>query len=359
MSRVPLKEVRRFCIDCMRAVGTPKSHAVALADVLVEADKRGYSGHGLNRLDRYVRDVKSGLTDGKAKPCIIQESVSTAWVDGNNGLGPVVGNFCMSLAINKAQETGIGCVVAKGSNHCGILGWYCAQALQHNMIGLALTNTSPVMSPTRSKVPALGSNPVGFAAPGVEEDNFYLDISTTAVAIGNIELHFKLKEPIPLGWAQGPDGKPTTDAELALKTAALMPLGGEEKTSGYKGFGLAMLVETLCGILGGGDYGPNIRNWANPTKQANLGHCFIALKVSCFAPGFESRLKDLMCTLRCLEPTDPDKPVLVPGDLERTRRQEVEAAGGVLFHEKRMKLFAELAEQLKVKPLVPLEIKDC
>lgn len=354
MSRVPLEEVRRFCIDCMRAVGTSRAHAVALADVLAEADKSGFSGHGLNRLDRYVRDVKNKLTDGKATPCILKESVSTAWVDGNNALGPVVGNFSMAVAIKKAQETGVGCVVAKASNHFGMSSWYCSQALEHNMLGLTLTNTSPLMSPTRSKVPALGSNPIAFAAPGEDEDNFILDISTTAVAVGNIEVQLKKKQPIPLGWAQGPDGKPTTDAALALKTAALMPLGGEEKTSGYKGFGLALLVEAFCGILGGGAYGPNIRNWANPTKPGDLCQCFVAIDISCFAPGYETRMKDLLCTLRCLEPADPEKPVLVPGDVERKRSEEVDAAGGVLYHEEQIKLFSELADQLKVKPLVPI-----
>ncbi|XP_054278135.1 uncharacterized oxidoreductase YjmC-like [Macrosteles quadrilineatus] len=351
MARVALAEVRRFCVDCMTAVGTPQANATALADVLVEADNRGHYSHGLNRLEMYVRDVKLKTCDGSAVPTILNESSATAWVDGNNALGPVVGNFCMEVAINKAKECGVGWVVAKGSNHYGIAGWYSMLALKHNMLGMSFTNTSPLMSPTRSKKSALGTNPISLAAPGENGDSFVLDMATTAVAVGKIEVQRRKKEPIPIGWAQGPDGQPTTDAELAFKTSALMPLGGEERTSGYKGYGLALLVETFCGILAGADYGPKIRKWMDGERPANLGQCFIAINPACFAPDFPLRMSDMMGLLRNLDPADPEKPVLVHGDPERRNIEKVKTEGGVLYHENQLKASAQLAAELKVKPM--------
>ncbi|XP_046661703.1 uncharacterized oxidoreductase YjmC-like [Homalodisca vitripennis] len=354
MARIPVSEVRRFCIDCMTAVGTPQAQAVSLAEVLVEADHRGHFSHGINRLEMYVRDVQTKTTDGSAVPKVLQESAATAWVDGNNALGPVVGNFCMDIAIKKARDCGVGWVVAKGSNHYGIAGWYSMKALNHNMLGMSFTNTSPLMSPTRSKESALGTNPLSLAAPAKDGDSFVLDMATTAVAVGKIEVQRRKNEPIPVGWAQGPDGRPTTDADLAFKTSALMPLGGEERTSGYKGYGLALLVETFCGILAGSDFGPNIRKWMDGTRPANLGQCFVAINPACFAPGFEQRMSDMNNILRHLEPADPEKPVLVPGDPERKNIEKVNNEGGVLYHENQLKASAELAAKLNVNPMKTL-----
>ncbi|KRT82930.1 hypothetical protein AMK59_4199, partial [Oryctes borbonicus] len=134
-----------------QAVGTQRDHANVMADLLVEADYRGHYSHGMNRLDMYVKDVKSGTCDGKATPKILKETPATAWVDGQNGMGAVVGNFCMDLAIKKAKEVGVGWVAAKGSNHFGIAAMYTMQAIKEGMLGMSFTNTSPFLAPTRSK----------------------------------------------------------------------------------------------------------------------------------------------------------------------------------------------------------------
>nr|CAD7442097.1 unnamed protein product [Timema bartmani] len=217
----------------------------------------------------YVRDAQTGKCDVNVKPCVLKDTVSTAWVEGNNGLGMVVGNFCMKLAIAKAKQTGVGWVVAKGthtllftsrglvcqsSNHYGIASWYSAQALKKCMLGLTFTDTSPLVCPTRSKKAALGTNPLSLAAPALKRDSFILDMATSAVAVGKIEVKMKAQQPIPEGWAQDAEGNITTDASVAFKASHLMPLGGSEETSGYKGYGLAMLVETLCGVLAGEDF---------------------------------------------------------------------------------------------------------
>ncbi|KAF2880771.1 hypothetical protein ILUMI_25399 [Ignelater luminosus] len=351
---VPLKESRRFITECMEAVGTPTSHAEALADLLVEADYRGHYSHGMNRLEMYVSDISSGTCIASATPKVLKESPATAWVDGQNGLGAVVGNFCMDLAIQKAKNVGVGWVCAKGSNHYGIAGMYSLQALKQGLLGMSFTNTSPLMSPTRSKEAALGTNPLTLGAPAENGDSFVLDMATTAVAVGKIEMQKRKKEPIPEGWAQDKEGNVTTDAETAYDSACLMPLGGSEINSGYKGFGLGLLVEVFCGILGGSHFGPNIRRWGEFGRSADLGQCFIAIDPNCFAPGFENRLSQLLNHIRNMEPADPSKPVMVAGDPERLHMEAVDKAGGVRYLPNQLTACQRLSESLKVAPLKPL-----
>ncbi|XP_063220874.1 uncharacterized oxidoreductase YjmC-like isoform X2 [Bacillus rossius redtenbacheri] len=350
---VAVPEARRFVREAMEAVGTCREHATALADLLVEADCRGHYSHGLNRLELYVGDVRNGMCASNNKPAVLKESPSTAWVDGNNSLGAVVGNYCMQLAMDKARATGVGWVSAKGSNHFGIAGWYTMMAAKQGLIGMSFTNTSPLLSPTRSKSAALGTNPISVAAPASQGDSFVLDMATTAVAVGKIEMQMRKEEPIPEGWAQGPDGRPTTDAELAFDTGCLMPLGGEEHTSGYKGYGLALAVETFCGILSGALYGQHVRTWktTGSATVADLGHCFVAVDPGCFAPGFQDRMSDMLQHLRGMEAADPSKPVLAPGDPERIHTRLVEEQGGIPYHENQIKAAVELAKTIKIQPL--------
>ncbi|KAG0713906.1 malate dehydrogenase [Chionoecetes opilio] len=349
-TKYKVKEVHRYMVDCMTAVGTPKGHAAALADVLVAADCRGHFSHGLNRLEMYVNDVKQKICNGGAVPSITKESVSTALVHGNNGLGPVVGNFCMDLAVKKAKETGIGWVCTRGSNHYGIAGWYSMRASKEGLLGMSVTNTSPLVAPTRAKKPALGTNPLSVAAPGKDGDDFVLDMATCVVALGKIEIERRKDNPIPEGWALDKDGKPTTNATEGMQ-GALMPLGGTELHSGYKGFGLGMLVEVFCGIMSGGQYGPNVRRGMQTDKEADLGQAFMALDPSFFAPGFEDRLGDLMNHCRNMEPADPSKPVLVAGDPERQHIGKVEEEDGITYHINQINDSWKLAKALNVKPM--------
>ncbi|KJH50412.1 malate/L-lactate dehydrogenase [Dictyocaulus viviparus] len=182
-------QIFRFIVDCMMKLGVVKSHAAQLADVLIEADVRGHYSHGLNRLDMYIGDVVKKVCKTDGTPTVLKERAGSAWVDGNNLLGPVVGNFCMDLAVKKAKESGVGWVVAKGSNHYGICGWYVLRAMKQGVMALSLTNTSPVMYPTRSSKPALGTNPLSLGASGTGGDSFLLDMATTTVAIGKVLLH--------------------------------------------------------------------------------------------------------------------------------------------------------------------------
>lgn len=353
MGKVATVEALRFMAECFKAVGTAAKAAQQQAELLIEADRMGHPSHGLNRLEYYVNDILSGACEPNNVPKILKENASTAWVDANNVLGATVSHFAMDLAINKAKQTGVGWVTVKGSNHNGMAGFWAKKAAEKGFIGMAFTNTSPLLAPTRSKQAALGTNPLSVVAPGSDGETFYLDMATTSVAVGKIEMQMRKGEKLPSGWAQGPDGKETQDAHLAYTTACLMPLGGKEETSGYKGYGLAAMVELFCGISSGSNYGHNIRSWSHSGEggPANLGHCFVAVDPENFAPGFGDRLTDCMQHWRELEPTDKNLPVLAPGDKEKKAAQITDSKGTVSYVKQQLESSEALAKKLVVRPM--------
>ncbi|CAL8099689.1 unnamed protein product [Calicophoron daubneyi] len=345
-------EVAKFCLRCMEKVGVPREHARHLGDVLTAGDYRGHYSHGLNRLEMYVMDVEKKVCDVHKKPVVVKETCSTALINGNNLLGPTVGIFSMQTAIKKAKETGVSWIATYGSNHFGIAGYYSMLAAKEGLIGLAFTNTSPLVFPTRAKKQVLGTNPMTIAAPGSKpEDDFVLDMATSTVAVGKLEMCRRRNLSIPSGWAGDDDGKPTADPAVAIDKGGLFPLGGEEITSGYKGYGLSVMVEILCGILANAAYGPGVRKWMITTHPANLGQCFAAIDPQAFAPGFHKRMSDFMKTLRGLPRVDPELPVLVAGDPEREHIAECEKLGGIRYPPVLIESVNRLAERLNVDPL--------
>lgn len=352
---VAQSEVLAFIESCMLTVGTSPSHARSLANVLVDGDQRGHYSHGLNRLDLYVKETKAGMCATEGEPTLEKQSVATALVNGNNLLGPVVGSYCMSLAMEKAREVGIGWVVAKGSNHYGIAGYYSMQALKENMIGMAFTNTSPLVVPTRGKECTVGTNPISVAAPAKDGDSFVLDMATSAVALGKVELHKRNGDPIPEGWGCDAEGQLSTDPGRVLSGGGLVPLGGPETTGGHKGFGLGLMVEVFCGILAGSQYSRHIRTWRETDRIADLGQCFVAINPDNFASGFNERMSDLLSLHRDLEPADPSMPVMAPGDPERMHMERCQSLGGIPYHLSVVNHMNELARSLGVSQLLPID----
>ncbi|CAH3115821.1 unnamed protein product [Pocillopora meandrina] len=353
--RVLVAEVRSFVERCMVSVGTDPKHGAALSQVLTEADVRGHFTHGLNRLEIYIRDIKNGITQPKGEPSIEKDFAASALVDGNNLLGPVVGNFCMDLAIKKAKEYGIGWIACKGSTHFGIAAWYSGQALQHGMIGMSMTNTSPVVVPTKAAKPSIGTNPLSVAAPGKDGDSFLLDMAVSAVAYGKLELCRLKGTEMPQGWGVDSKGSETVDPEKALKEGGLLPLGGKEITGGYKGFGLAMMVDVFCGILSGSEFGTNIKRWQGEEERVqNLGQCFVAINPKVYADGFEDRMQALMDQYRNLEPAEGETAVLVAGDPEREHMRKVRQDGAIHYHVNLLQNMDQIADRLGVEHLPTL-----
>lgn len=256
----------------------------------------------------------------------------------------------MELAIEKAKKFGIGMVAARGSNHYGICGYYTLMAMEKDLIGFTCTNTSPLMAPTRSMKAGLGTNPLSLGMSACNGDQFVLDMATTAVALGKIELAIRKGEDIPEGWALESNGKVTCSAEEAYNASMLMPLGGTERNSGYKGYGLGLMVETLCGVLSGSQFGPNIRPWKTGNGIADLGQCFMAINPEAFACGSKERLSTLLKQLRDL-PTTGEEPVLIAGDPERQHMRKVDSEGGITYHPNQLKASEEFAEHMGVQPM--------
>lgn len=341
--------MRQFIIGCMKAAGSSENHASQLADLLVEADLRGHYSHGVNRLHIYAEDVATEGTNRNGQPKILKQRGATAWVDGDSSLGAIVGNYCTELTIKLAKEHGIGWVVAFNSNHYGICGHYTMKMAKEGLIGMSFTNTSPIVFPNRAAQLGLGTNPISVAAEGTGGDAFVLDMATTTVALGKVEIAERSgKQEIPLQWGADSSGRPCTNPKEILGGGGLLSLGGTESTGGYKGTGLGMMVELFCGILGGANYGKNIRNWREISKQANLGQCFVAIDPECFAPGFADRLQTYLSETRSLKPLDVDKPVLVAGDPENAHIALCQMAGGLIYDVSIVRSLEKLAELYKV-----------
>ena len=285
--------LRRFCEQVLTKLGVPSEDARITSDVLVLADLRGIESHGVARLGRYV----AGLNEGFMKPTdqsrIVKETKATALVDGGQSLGQVVGKRGMDLAIKKAKDTAVGIVSVRNSNHYGIAGYYSLMALEQNLIGISMTNAGPLVVPTFGRIAILGTNPLSLAAPALKEKPFVLDMATSTVPRGKVEVYNRLGKPMPHGWAVDETGKSTSDPAKVLKALAnrlgggLLPLGGEgEELGGHKGYGLSLMVDVLCGVLAGAATGLQV--YADE-KRPNVGHFFMALDPTAFRPLDEFR----------------------------------------------------------------------
>lgn len=267
-----------FCIAVLEKVGVTRENAEIVAHSLLEANLRGVDTHGITRLPIYVERLQAGLTNGRTQGVVLSETATTAVYDGQDGLGQVVGTKAMRLAIAKAETAEVGLVTARNSTHYGTAAYYAMMALDHDMIGISLTNSPSLMAPWGGRKAFYGTNPLAIAVPTGEEKAFVLDMATSVVARGAIILAAKKGEPIPPTWGLNKEGEPTTDAKAANE-GALLPLGG------HKGFGLAMAIDILTATLAGGPFGPHIGElYNNPNRTQGVGHFFGAIRIDRFRP---------------------------------------------------------------------------
>ena len=316
---VPGHELEQLVADCLAAAGADSVQAALVAEVLVAADRRGIPSHGVNRAEFYCAELERQLVDAAATPVVHCEGPSTAVVDGRNALGAVVAEFAVMVAIAKAKATGVGLVCAHHSNHYGIAGYWADRALREHLIGFSFTNTSPFMVPTRGQARAVGTNPIACYCPALD-DSFQLDMATTTVPVGKVEVCHRRGQGMPLGWGTDEHGHATEDPARMLEGGGLTPLGGMETTAGYKGYGLGMLVEVLCAVLpGDAAVGPDVGPFStNRDRPLNFGHCFIVVDPKRFCgEDFEVRLSEYLTRMRGLTPADEAQNVIVPGDPEK------------------------------------------
>ena len=315
----------------MTILGMKSNHAEKLADLLVLADRRGHKSHGLNRLPMYRKEVKEGIINlNDELPLILKETPAIGYLDGKNLCGAISAEFAMNECIKKAKNVGISMICMKNSNHFGIAGKYGLMAVEHKMIGMAMTQTSPLVVPTRSSERVLGTNPIAFFS-----GNYQLDMATSTVAWGKIEMKRRFQESLPNGWAVNSEGKNESDSK---KAAGLMPLGGSEITGGYKGYGLSGMVEILCGVLSGGIYGKQIRRWQEQEdgdwKESRLSQCFVCINPEFFSDDFEKDLKEYEEMLRgCknVEKQEAGLNVIIPGDRANGKFEDTGKSGVINY----------------------------
>ncbi len=349
-------QLRTFTESIFQAIGCPDADARLAADVLLSADLRGVDSHGVARLPGYVRLYDLGRLNPQPDIKIVHESPSTAVVDGDRGLGLVVGPWAMQVAIEKARVAGTGWVAVRNSNHFGIAGYHAMLALEHDMIGQAMTHAAPLVAPTFSLDKLLGTNPIAVAVPALTEPAFVADFASTAVAYGKLEILQRKGQPIPTGWAQDADGNPTTDANAVKNGGGLLPLGSDREHGSHKGYGLGAIVDIFSGVLSGANYGPWVPPFATAgfmsaqeSVGAGTGHFFGAMRIDAFRPAndFKQHMDTWIQRFRDARAV-PGHQVLIPGDPERTLEAE-RLANGIPLLEPVIKSLEELGERFGVK----------
>ncbi|XP_072173136.1 (2R)-3-sulfolactate dehydrogenase (NADP(+))-like [Diadema setosum] len=329
------ENVREFVAACMKAVGLKDSHALVQSEVLLDADRRGKTSHGLQLLDMILANVQAGTVVNE-EPEILEETSGSAWVNGRGAPGAIVGMFCMDVAMKKASTNGIGWVSAKGSHHLGALGWYTMKACNNGMIGVCMSNTWLATVAPLSTQRALGTNPISFAAPALDGDYILFDSSLTVSAMGKIREALRSgSKHVQAGLGVDQFGVPTQDAETILFRGGVVPLGGSGTTTGgHKGFGLLLLVEILTSVLTGSAFCTDIAK--RPTETGafvggDFGQTFIAIDPAHFGGGFVERMQRLLDYCRQLDRVDESQPVRIPGDQGREHIGRTEQDGGLWY----------------------------
>ena len=344
-NRVDHQKLKRFVGSAFEKLGVPKDDAEIAATVLVMADLRGVDTHGVLRFSPttwYVKWLREGSMTPTPNIHVVSESGSTALMDGDAGMGMVIGHRAMELAIHKAKETGVAMVGVCNSRHFGMSAYYAMQALPHDMIGIAMTNASRQVVPTFGREAKFGTNPLALAAPALEELPFVLDMATNTAAAGKLEVAARLGNRIPLGWALDERAQPTTDPRIAQKARRLLPLGGARESGSHKGYGLAILVEILCGVLTGTLTALN-------ADQNPRGHFFGAIRIDSFRPAdeFKRDMDRLIRELKSTTAIQGQERVFVPGEIEFETAKE-RAERGIPLHPSVLEGLRELGEQLSI-----------
>jgi LDH2 family malate/lactate/ureidoglycolate dehydrogenase len=330
--RIPRAELESLGKRAFLNLGIPEDEALDSARILVAADARGIPSHGLAHLSRYTSGIRAGLIRGGIKPEIIKETPLSRTIDGGGAMGMSLARKCMDWVIERASKQGIGMCALRNSNHFGIAGYYTEMAARKGLIGVALTNTAALGVPTNARRPAFGTNPIAFAAPGEGEDMFSLDMATTTVTRGSVEISAREKLTMPDGWAVGTNGHTTYDPiqlldnMLFLRGGGLLPLGGEG-AAGYKGYGLAVMVDIMCALLSGGSFGANVRDSA--LTSARVCQFFMAIDITMFRDlaEFKADMSLMLQALRTMEPAEGAERVLYAGLKAHETEAESERLG--------------------------------
>lgn len=311
---VPRSDLEAFCSALFHVLGIPQDEADDSARILVAADARGIASHGVGRIRRYANGIKAGLLKGGITPVLLHKTPLSFVLDAQGAMGLSLCVKSMEKVIQIAKEHGIGVCSIRNSNHFGIAGFYTEMAAKADMIGIAMTNTAALGVPTFARKAMFGTNPIAFAAPGLDGKMFSLDMATTTVTRGKVEVYEREGQTLPHGLAVGVNGLSTSDPlaflddTLHLRGGGLLPLGGEgEHQGGYKGYGLAVMVDILTALTSGGEFGEAVKD--SEITSARVCHFLMAIKLDIFRPSKDfkrdmSRMLDALTSLTPVEGVD-------------------------------------------------------
>ncbi len=346
--RIAPGTMRVFMERMFTRLGVPTADAATATDVLMFSDLHGIDSHGIPRMRMYAQAIRDGRVNLEPHITVVAETAATLTLDGDHGLGLVVGPEAMRRCIAKARESGWCTASVRRSNHYGAASYYPMLAVAEGMGGMSMTNAGPLMVPTFGATPVLGTNPLSIAFPGGNEtDPFLLDMATTSVAWGKVEIARREGKSIPSGWAVNADGEFVTDPNEAV---ALAPLGSDRERSSHKGYGLAGSVDLFSAVLSGGSWSKRINRQREGTDvKAGTCHAFMAWRIDAFGPVEEYRatMDDFMTTLMASPPAPGRDAVLVAGQQEFAALRDREAHG-VPLHRSVLDDVRDLAAELDV-----------
>jgi len=323
--------------DCVTAIfvgqGLPENDALVVADSLVEADLRGVSSHGVVRVPTYVNGLRDGSINPRPNVHLVVDTGSRAVVEGDGGMGQVAANHAMTLAVERAREHGIGAVGLRGSRHCGAMAYWAIQALAFDCIGFATTNAGLNMAPTGGLDKIIGNNPLAIAVPTSRQWPMVLDMATSVVAGGKLDVAAIRGQKIPLDWATDRDGHPTDDPVVARK-GLLLPVGGP------KGYGLAVMLDVLAGALSGARFGGGL-------GPPGSGQFFMAIQVEGFmaVDTFKARMDEIIDQIHESRRAPGSERIFLPGEIEYEMAQR-RAQGGIPLEEKIVEDLERLAREV-------------
>lgn len=334
MVRIAKKELVNFCRDIFMAFDIPKEEAQDSAEILVTADARGIESHGVARMGRYVSGIRLGHMRGGVMPEVLRDTPVSRVLDAQGAMGLYLSRMAMADVITRAQTYGVGFCSIRNSNHFGIAGYYAEMAARQDMIGICMTNTAALGVPTFARDAMFGTNPIAVSVPANRGRLFTLDMATTCVTRGKVEVYDREEKPLPDGWAVNESGHVTKDAHgllsdmLHQKGGGLLPLGGEgEMYGGHKGYGLAVLVDIMTAVTSGGLFGMAVKDLE--TTSARVCHFFGAIRLDVFRDPaeFKHDMDVLMDQLQCARPAEGCERVYYAGLKEHESEAECETKG--------------------------------
>lgn len=335
------KKIKEFSNQCFTSLGMPEEEAKMITEALLEADLREIHSHGFMRLPIYVERMRKGLIETKAKISYEMDSPSMALMDAGYSSGQVAGYYAMEKAIEKAENAGVGIVAVKNSNHFGITAYYSLMAAKKDMIGIVLSNVAPLMPAIGGAEKVIGNNPLSIAAPTGTEFPIVADMAMSNTSFGKVLYAKEKRENIPLGWGVDAKGLPTSNPDEVINGGFLSPVGGP------KGFGLALMIEILTGILSGGAFSKMIPSMYDVNQKQSISHFMMAIDIKKLIPLdlYYQNINQLVSYIKDSKKAEGVSEIYLPGEIEFLKEKR-NKENGIHMEEDTFASLTRLAEEL-------------